>query len=166
MSLKVLPSLLGGKDIEAECSRSPWSISRCSSHGRQSSCYFRKQQHWSGKSSSPLTVLSYSRVECARRDDIIHTLTHSPVRFNLSVPSVYETEIEFTNSTLATNEQTWALVDLKRVSTGRLEGHFLSLFSSPIIAIITLNYYCNSVYSYYYITVLLKIWKCINLTLL
>lgn len=109
-------------------------------------------------------MLSYSRVERTQRDDIIHTLTHSPNRFNLSVPSVYETEIEFTNSTLAINGQTRTSV-VPSVPAGSLERHFLSLFSSPIIAIITLNYYCNSVYSYYYITVLLKIWKHINLTL-
>lgn len=43
----------------------------------------------------------YLTLQSTQRDDITHTLIHSPVRFSLSVPRVCETEPEFTSSTLA-----------------------------------------------------------------
>lgn len=141
MSLKVLTSLLGGEDTEAECSRSPWSTSRCSSHGCQASCSFRRQRwHWSGKSSFSFSMLSHSAVYTERwYNPHTHSLTR-PLQ-SLSSKSLWNWAWIHKFHT-GKNGQTWTPID-QRVSAGIVEGHFLNLCSSPIIAIITLNYYCN-----------------------
>lgn len=147
ISLKALASLLEAANSEAECSRSHWNTSSFSSHYCQSSYYSIRQQHRSGKSSPPFTILSFSNIEHIQQENIMHThnhthtLTLSPIWSSLSFPSVYKTKIELADYTWAENGQAWEWVETQRVPARIWEGHFLGLFFSPVIANITLNYH-------------------------
>lgn len=74
MSLKALASHLESESTEVEVSRSQWKASRfCSLLPH---CCFRKQRVRMTKSSSPLTMLPFSKVDNIQKGGKRHTLTH------------------------------------------------------------------------------------------